>query len=97
MDTGLLLNINKAIKYTEMVRNKCHWLTIGSNGTCNKSIKCNQDYCHIHNARLKVSPGTKPCIKCGKGTKNKYMICSGCGYQSLYIKDWRAAKKNCVE
>ena len=40
------------------------------------------------NARLKVSPGTKPCVKCGKGTKNKYMMCHGRGYHCAFNKEW---------
>ena len=54
-----------------MIYNKCHWLIIGSTETRNK--QCFREYCRIHNARLKVSPSTKPCIKCSKGTVNKYI------------------------
>ena len=79
-----------------MAKNNCRWLKIGSTDRCGKS--CIGEYCHIHNARLKKSPETnKPCIHCGKGTKNKYMVCRGCGYHTVYIKYWlrekRAAKK----
>ena len=35
-----------------------------------------------------MSPGTKVCIKCAEGTKNKYMICGGCGYHNAYNKEW---------
>ena len=46
-------------------------LIIGSIETCNRT--CIREYCRIHYARLKVSPSTKPCIKCSKGTVNKYI------------------------
>ena len=36
----------------------------------------------FHNARLNLSPGTKSCLKYGKGTKNIYDICHGCGSHS---------------
>ena len=85
----------QAIIYTNMTKNKCPWLIIGSTGT--RNIPCFREYCWIHNARLKVSPGTKPSKKCGKGTKNKYMIYRSQGYESTYSKEWnryeRAIKK----
>ena len=75
-----------------MTKNNCQWLKIGSTDRCNKS--CIGEYCHIHNARLKKSPDTnKACIHCGKGTKNKYMICHGCGYNTVYKKHWRIKVK----
>ena len=74
-----------------MTKNKCQWLKIGSTEKCEKN--CLGKYCYIHNARLKISPGTKPCTHCGKGTKNKYMICQGCGYHSTYNKHWNRRAK----
>ena len=74
-----------------MIFKKYGWLIIGCTVTCNQQYF--REYYRIHNSRLKLSPRTKPCIKCGKGTKNKYMICGGCGYQCLCIKEWRAARK----
>ena len=75
-----------------MAKNNCQWLKIGSTDRCNKS--CVGEYCHIHNARLKKSPDTnKPCIHCGKGTKNNLMICYGCGYHTIYCRQWRIKVK----
>ena len=69
-----------------MAKNKCQWLIIASLDRCNR--KCYGQYCWIHNARLKKSPGTTPCIKCGRGCRNKYSLCSKCGYHSAYTKMW---------
>ena len=48
----------------EMAKNKCQWLKIASLDHCNRHFI--GQYCWIHNARLKKSPGTTPCIKCLK-------------------------------
>ena len=61
-----------------MIFNKCRCLIIGFTETRNR--QCFREYCRNHNSRLKVSPGTKPGIKCGKGTKNKYMTRVGYRY-----------------
>ena len=75
-----------------MAKNNCRWLKIGSTDRCNRN--CVGEYCYIHNARLKKSPETnKPCIHCGKGTKNNLMICYGCGYHTVYCKHWRIKMK----
>ena len=69
-----------------MAKNKCQWLKIASVELCNRN--CIGEYCWIHNALLKKSAGTVPCIKCGKGCRNKYLICGRCEYHSAYTKEW---------
>ena len=59
-------------------RNKCQWLVIGSIELCGKS--CLEDHCKIHLAHLRVGLGTKPCMECGKGVKNRFGLCLDCGY-----------------
>ena len=76
-------------------KRNCQWLRIGSTQLCNRS--CLGDYCKVHLARLRKSPGTKPCTICGKGVKNKYLLCHECGYHDVSSRDWackaRALKK----
>ena len=69
-----------------MAKNKCQWLTIGSTAKCDTN--CLGEYCSIHNARLKKSRGTRPCVRCGKGVKNIFMLCHDCGYHSTFNKHW---------
>ena len=72
-----------------MALNACQWLVIGSMEHCGKN--CRGAYCRIHNARLKRSRGTQPCRKCGKGVKNLFELCYGCGYHKAQMCDryWR--------
>ena len=77
-------------------KNHCQWLVIGTTETCGKN--CVGDYCHIHNARFKKFPNTnKPCIHCGRGTKNELGICHLCGFHKIYnklaMRRFRARKK----
>ena len=65
--------------------NTCQWLVIGSTRLCGKS--CIGEHCKIHLARLRKGPGTKPCQVCGKGVKNCYGLCLGCGYNKAQSRD----------
>ena len=74
-------------------KNTCQWLTSGSTDHC--STRCMGEYCGVHLNRLRKSPGTKPCKKCGKGVSNRYSLCSivdaagrDCGYANEKSKDW---------
>ena len=70
-----------------MVKNNCQWLVIGTTEKCGKN--CVGEYCHIHNARFKKFPNTnKPCIHCGRGTKNDWNVCHDCGWHNIYSKNW---------
>ena len=71
--------------------NKCPWLHIGSTERCGKS--CMGEYCNIHIQRIRKGGGTKPCLKCGIGVKNMYMICGQCGYHSASTRDWNRASR----
>ena len=62
--------------------NNCEWLLLGSVEVCGKS--CMGKYCKAHNARIAKGGGTSACTICGKGVKNQFMVCSGCGY----LKTW---------
>ena len=73
-------------------KNKCQWLKFSSHDRCNRN--CIGEYCYIHNAQLKKAPGSVPCIKCGRGCRNKYLLSSKCGYHTAYVFEWR--RKNRV-
>ena len=72
-------------------QNECQWLVIGSTELCRKS--CLGDYCKIHLARLRRGPGTQPCMVCGKGVKNRFKLCEGCGYHKAQIRAWYRDRK----
>ena len=67
-------------------QNECQCLVIGSTELCRKS--CLGDYCKIHLACLRRGPGTQPCMVCGKGVKNRFKLCEGCGYHKAQIRAW---------
>ena len=67
-------------------KNTCQWLTSGSTEYCSK--RCMGEYCGVHLSRLRKGGGTNPCIKCGKGTYNRFSLCQGCGYANEKANDW---------
>ena len=72
-------------------QNTCKWLVIGSVLRCGKS--CLGEYCKIHNARLAKGGGTTACTGCGKGVKNRFMLCQGCGYDRTRMRIWQRAHR----
>ena len=64
--------------------NKCAWLLLGMKEVCGKS--CLRKYCKVHNARLAKGGGTTACSGCGKGVKNRFMLCQGCGYDRTQMR-----------
>ena len=67
--------------------NTCKWLVIGSMLQCGKS--CLGEHCKIHLARLRQGPGTQPCTGCGRGVKNRFGLCQGCGYDRARMRIWQ--------
>lgn len=72
-------------------QNTCQWLGIGSTELCGK--RCLGDHCKIHLARLRRGPGTKPCIVCGKGVKNRFELCQDCGYHKARMRAWQRSHR----
>ena len=62
-------------------------VTLGTLEVCGKS--CLGKYCKVHNARLAKGGGTTACTRCGKGVKNKFMLCKGCGYARTRMRIWQ--------
>ena len=73
-------------------QNTCQWLVIGSVQRCGKS--CLREYCRIHNARLAKGGGTTACTGCGKGVKNAFAQCRGCGYDRVRMRIWQRAHRS---
>jgi len=47
------------------------------------------DYCKIHLAQLRKGNSTKPCLICGKGVINKFLLCQAHGYENEKVKVWQ--------
>ena len=63
--------------------NSCEWLLLGKTEVCGKS--CMGKYCKTHNARIAKGGSTI----CGKGVKNQFMVCKGCGYHRVLVRFWQ--------
>jgi hypothetical protein len=72
----------------------CTFLRIGDNEPCHRNHTKNSKYCKYHNYLIKTSK-TKPCTRCGRGTKAKYQICIRCGSQDYYNKTIKTYKSEC--
>ena len=68
-------------------KNQCQWLVLSSTELCGRS--CLGTYCKIHLARLRKGSGTKPCLVCGKGIVNKFLLCQAHGYENKKVKAWQ--------
>ena len=67
--------------------NNYEWLLLGTVEVCGKS--CMGKYCSVHNARIAKGGGTTACTVCGKGVKNMFMVCKGCGYSKVFMRFWQ--------
>ena len=68
-------------------KNQCLWLVLSSTELCGRS--CLGAYCKIHLARLRKGGGTKPCLVCGRGVINKFLLCRAHGYENENVKAWQ--------
>ena len=46
------------------------------------------EYCAIHKPKIAKGGGNSACTVCGKGVKNKFLVCSGCGYHKVFLRVW---------
>ena len=67
--------------------NSCEWLSLGKTEVCGKS--CIGKYCSVHNARIAKGGSNSACTICGKGVKNQFMVCKGCGYVKTWMRFWQ--------
>ena len=75
----------------KIANDTCKWLKIGSTELCGK--KCMKEYCKVHLARLRQSPGTTPCTKCGVGTSSVFKICSKCDCHRSHTRKWQRNRR----
>ena len=44
--------------------------------------------------QLAKGGGTTACTGCGKGVKNRFMLCQGCGYDRTRMRIWQRAHRD---
>ncbi len=72
-------------------KNICRWVMVGTTSHCSKP--CMGEFCKVHLGQIRKSGELKLCRICGKGVRNKYLVCMGCGFNKLDKRIYMRAQR----